>query len=257
MSDIHCVTVMKETGLIVVSTLDRTLFQISLQEGRLIKKYIKCPCEHHACLLCVEVAGREYLAVSCKWCETIKLMNLNKQKRSSSESQLIQYKLKTAFRGDKVDHMVHGEENRLFIDAGGVVLELDTSDTPFTKVRTIRSDEDLCALCYVPDPHRLLVVSGHYKVCAVSRDNNNIVWTTEYRRHFLYIPSYDVILAVNVNVNVNVNVIAVLNPETGSELQSICLPDSVRNIRGLCLFKNQIIVACDAWGGNISYFNLK
>ena len=251
MSDIHCVTVMKETGLIVVSTLDRTLFQISLQEGRLIKKYIKRPCQHHACLLCVEVAGREYLAVSCKWCETIKLMNLNKQKRSSSESQLIQYKLKTAFRGDKVGHMVHGEENRLFIDAGGVVLELDTSVTPFTKVRTIRSDEDLCALCYVPDPHRLLVVSGHYKVCAVSRDNSNIVWTTEYRRHFLYIPSYDVILAVYDND------VAVLNPETGSELQSTCLPDSVGDIQALCLFNNQIIMASEAWGGIISYFNLK
>ena len=246
---------MKETGMIVVCTRERSLYQLSRQEGRLNKKYIKPSCEHHACLLCVEVAGREYLAVSCKWCETIKLMNLNKQKRSSSESQLIE--LKTAFRGEKVDHMVQGEESMLFVDVGGVVLELDTSTKPFAKVRTIRSDEDLCALCYVPDPHRLLVVSGHYKVCAVSRDNNNIAWTTEYRRHFLYISSYDVILAVNATVNVNVNDVAVMNPETGSELQSICLPDSVREIRGLCLFKNQIIVACEAWGGNISYFNLK
>ena len=116
-----------------------------------------------------------------------------------------------------------------------------------------RIDVFICILpCCSP-----LVVSGHYKVCAVPRDNNNIAWTTEYRRLFLYIPSYDVILAVNENVNVNVNVVAVLNPETGSELQSICLPDSVRDIRVLCLFKNQIIVACEAWGGNISYFNLK
>ena len=255
MSDIHCVTVMKETGLIVLSTRDGSLYQLSLQEGRLIKKELKPPCQHHACLLCVEVAEREYLAVSCKWCETIKLMNLNKQKRSSSESQLIE--LKTAFRGEKVSHMVQGEESMLFVDVGGVVLELDTSTKPFAKVRTIRSDEDLCALCYVPDPHRLLVVSGHYKVCAVSRDNNNIVWTSEYRRHFLYIPSYDVILAVNVNGNVNVNDVAVLNPETGSELQSISLPDSVGGIQCLCLYKNQIIVASEAWGGNISYFNLK
>ena len=175
-------------------------------------------------------------------------MNLNKQELSS-ESQLIE--LETAFRGEKVSHMVQGEESMLFVDVGGVVLELDTSTTTFTKVRTIRSDEDLCALCYVPDPHRLLVVSGHYKVCAVSRENNNIVWTTDYRRHFLYIPSYDVILAVYDND------VVVLNPETGSELQSTWLPDSVGDIQALCLFNNQIIMASEAWGGNISYFSLK
>ena len=252
MSDIHCVTVMKETGLIVVSTLDRTLFQISLQEGRLIKKYIKRPCQHHACLLCVEVAGPEYLAVSCKWCETIKLMNLNKQKRSSSESQLIQYKLKTAFLGDKVEpHGSWWREQAVYWCRWCCTGTRHISHTIYQSQNQSEVMKTYVPCATWPDPHRLLVVSGHYKVCAVSRDNSNIVWTTEYRRHFLYIPSYDVILAVNENV------VAVLNPKTGSELQCIMMPDSVRALRGLCLFKNQIIVACEGWGGNISYFNLK
>ena len=74
-------TVMREMGLIVVSTWQLSLFQLSLQEGSLIEKEIQCPCEHYSLyLLCVQIAGHEYLALSCEECEDIKLMDLNKQK---------------------------------------------------------------------------------------------------------------------------------------------------------------------------------
>ena len=134
--NIHDMTVMRETRLIVVSTWEGSLFQLSLQEGHFIEKEIKRPCEHGVpvYLLCVQVEGSEYLALSCEWCETIKLMNLNKQKRSSSESRLMQYKVITALSGEKVSRMCHGEKNRLFVLLLNDVLELDTSTTPFKKV---------------------------------------------------------------------------------------------------------------------------
>ena len=165
-------TVIRKTGLIIVSTLIGTLHQLSLQEGRLIEKYIEPPCQHHAYLLCVQVAGREYLALSCKWCKTIKLMNLNKQKGNSSESQLMQYEAITAFSGEIIIDICQGEENRIFVRLRGAVLELDTSTTSFTRLRTIETGY-FPSFCYVPDPHRLLVISHYDKVRAVSCDNNN------------------------------------------------------------------------------------
>ena len=81
---IRDMTVMRETGIIVVSTGYFKLFQFSLQEGSLIEKQIERQCKH-VCynLFCVQVAGQEYLAVSCEQCADIKLMNINKQKLSS------------------------------------------------------------------------------------------------------------------------------------------------------------------------------
>ena len=49
--DIRDMTVLRETGLIVVSTYQWSLFQFSLQEGRLIEKQIKPPCEN--CCICI------------------------------------------------------------------------------------------------------------------------------------------------------------------------------------------------------------
>ena len=170
-------TVMRETGLIVVSTLNGALFQFSLQEGRLIEKEIRPPCEHYYLyLLCVQIAGHEYLALSCYMCENIRLMDLNKQTGLSSESKLIQYEVITAFSGDEFGRMCHGEENRLFVRLhDDAVLELDTSTTTFTKVRYINTGYDH-GLCYVPDPHRFLVVSYDNEFCAVTCDSNKEVW---------------------------------------------------------------------------------
>ena len=59
--------------------LSMSLFLFSLHEGRLIEEEIKSPCDHNSVnLLEVSVAGHEYLALSCHWCQSIKLMDLNK-----------------------------------------------------------------------------------------------------------------------------------------------------------------------------------
>ena len=169
--DIHDMIVMRETGRIVVSTRVGTLHQLSLQEGRLIEQEIQPPCKHgNIHLLCVQVAGREYLALSCWECENIKLMDFNKHTVDSSRSQLMQYKAITAFSGEIVWRMCQGEENRLFVQSVAGVLELNTSTTTFIKLRTISTgvSRPLYVLCYVPDPHRLLVVGDENEVRAAS-----------------------------------------------------------------------------------------
>ena len=62
-SGIEDMTVMKETGLNILSTGGGSLLQLSPQEGRLVKKEIKHPCAHRVSvhLLCIQVAGSEYL----------------------------------------------------------------------------------------------------------------------------------------------------------------------------------------------------
>ena len=264
LSTIWDMTVMRETGLCVVSTQHESLFQLSLQEGRLIEKEIKRPCGHGVWLLCVQVAGREYLALSCASCENIELMVIPKPKkgilRQFGSGSSMQYEVITAFSGENVLRMCHGEENRLFVQSsGGNVLELDTSTTTFTKLRTIHTGRGY-NLCYVPDPHRLLVVSDveRYEVRAASCDDDTVVWRLQKDNDLnpgrsLYIPSHDAILVADRMKNE----VVVLNPGTGLQVQSIMLPHNVCYIRRMCLFNDQIIVESQGDGGRISYFSLK
>ena len=257
--------VMRETGFIVISTVDGTLYQFSLQEGRLIEKRVKPPCRHgFLYLLCVQVVEHEYLALSCRMCGYIKLMNLNKQTGNSSESQLIQYELITAFSGVFVNGMCHGEKNRLFVRSSSVVLEMDTSSTTFKKVKTIGIDSpnyslDMCSdMCFVPDPHRLLVVSGSDGACARFCDDNKIAWrvhdSTMYDslRNILYAPTLKAILVGDQSKRS----LTFLNPGNGAKIQSIRLFDYdiyMHEIPCISLFNDRIIVASKGNRGRISY----
>ena len=233
-------TVMRETGLIVVSTMNGSLFQSTLQEGRLIQKQIKPTCEHDVYLLCVQVAGQEYLAVSCWRCEDIKLMNINKQKGSSGLE--IEYEVIRAFRGRNVRHMCQGEENRIFVLSDGSVLELDTATTPFTNMRSINTGMAF-SLCYVPDPHRLLVVCDWKDVCGISCDDGKAVWKAEKGKNFdpsclFFLPSHDVLFVVD-RENIRIRIVS---PATGHQIKYMNLPDHVKGITGLHWFKEQILV---------------
>ena len=256
-------TVMRETGLIVVSTVDRTLHQLSLQEGHLNQKQIKRSCGHGGgFLLCVQVAGCEYLALSCDQCRDIKLMNPKRKKgllRQFGSGSSIQYEVITAFSVAQVGRMCQGEENRMFVQSRDVVLELDTSTTAFTKLKTIHTG-GCFSLCYVPDLQRLLVVSdGHAdEVRSVSCDDNTVLWWVKKDDNLdpgplLYIPGHDAILVADLGVNR----VVVLTPGTGSQIQSITLPHNVHGIVGMCLFNHQIIVVSEGDGRRISYFSLK
>ena len=257
-------TVMRETGLSVVSTQLGYLYQLSLQEGRLIEKQIQHPCKHsYVYLLCVQVAGREYLALSCVRCRDIKLMVIPKRKKGImlrfGSGSSIQCEVITAFSGEEVERMCQGEENRMFVLSSGGVLELDTSSTTFTKVKimNIGYSSYYIGLCYMPDPHRLLVVSDGNEVRAVSCDDNTVVWKVKKDDDLnpgpsLCIPGHNAILVADWPKNR----VVVLNPGTGLRIQTITLPNNVYKIRGMCLF-NVIIVESEGNGRRISYFSPK
>ena len=252
LSGIWDMTVMMETGLIVMSTRNE-LYQFSLQEGCLIDKEIQLMCGHLSVyLLSVQVAGREYLALSCCDCKDIKLMNLNKQKESSE----LELEMIIAFSGESVYHMCQGEENRIFVRlSGSTVLELDTSTTTFNRLRTIKSGW-MKNLCYMPDPHRLLVARCLGKVLAMSCEDNRVVWRIELSEHLfvLYVSSHNAILVFQSSKNR----IAVLQPGTGTQVKTFRLPHNVREIKKLCLFNNKIIVLSKKDEMNtLSYFSLK
>ena len=248
--------VMKGTGLIIVSAWRGSLFQFPLQKERLTEKQIEPSCTHSVLyLLFVQVEGHEYLALSCYCCKYIKLVNLNKQKggifRWFSSGSQIQYEVITAFSGEKVYRMCHGEENRLFVESSGdVILELDTSTTTFKILRTINIGWGR-GLCYVPDPHRLMVIILKNEVRAVSCDDKNIVWRRNlFCNSLLYVPSHDVILVTDRSENKSV----CLYLATGLQMQSILLPPYVGTLHHVCLFNDQVIVAID---GSILYFSFR
>ena len=254
-------TVMKETGLIVVSTPGGTLHQLSLQEGRLIGKEIKRLCEHHLYLLCVQVARREYLALSCEECKDIKLMNLNKQNEEGPKSHLLQHDVIRALSGESFSRMCHGEKNRLFVRSSFVVLELDTSSTTFKKVKTIGSGSSNYSLgmCYVPDPYRLLVVGVSEGACAMFCSDNKTSWIVEmYQglRIILYTPTHKAILVAHSSKQS----LTFLNPGNGAQLQFIRLSDYdiyMHEIQCISFFNDRIIVASKGDRGRISYFSFK
>ena len=159
--------------------------------------------------------------------------------------------------------MCQGEENRLFVQLRDHVLELDTSTTTFTKVRTIRVPDSLniYSLCYVPDPYQLLVVRDDDNISAVSCDDDKGVWRLEQIdealdpvRLLIYVSSHNAILAAEWSKNR----IVVLHPGNGIQVKTISLPDNVHKVGKMCLFNNQIIVAGkkgEVYA--ISYFSLK
>ena len=261
LSNIWDMTVMQEAGLIIVSGArygnSETLFQFSLHEGLFIEKEIKPPYEHYLHLLCVNVAGREYLALSCVDCRDIQLMDLNKQKGFSAQSgsHMIRYVMKTAFSGERVLRMCQVNENRLFVQSDNdSVLELDTSTTIFTKVRTIRTGP-VSGLCYVPDPYRLLIARDGGELRAFSSGDKKVVWRDRHSGHLLCLPSHDATLVADWSKNR----VTILHPGLGSKIQIIQLPAYVRGIRALFLINSQIVVASEGqqqFMMRISFFSL-
>ena len=254
---IYDMTVMCGSGMIVVSSQLGALFQLSLKGGHLIQKQIASLCQHHVYLLCVQVAGREFLALSCGGCNNIKLMNFNRQ---VSFAPQIQFGVITAFRGEMVDRMCHGEEKRIFAQVHYGVLELDISTTTFTKLRSI-SIGWCHSLCYVADPLRLLVVKNEAEVLAVSSDDNKVVWKIGTSEEFkngvsLYLPNDNTLLFADWSGNR----IHIVDPVTGRQIRYMNLPYHISGISGLCWFEDQIVVRSgdvEADQFTLSFFSLK
>ena len=128
-------TVMRETDKLVVSGMKdgvRSVFIFSRNwGGGLSDTTFTAPCRHQVDdLLCLQVAGYEYLAIACWDCKHIKLTDTAKPMEPI-----------IAFRGEKVNKICKGKNNRIFvsvISSEGRVLELDCSTKFFEVVRAIK-----------------------------------------------------------------------------------------------------------------------
>ncbi len=169
-------TALPESGSIVVlgwtaKDAPQVLYQFRLEGGRLQKvREVKGPCEHEYSygVLGVMVEGQELLALACKGCRDIKLMNLE-----TGEAHV-------AYSSEKRPHtQCHGEAGRMWVYCKGDdrVRELNCSSKAFTETgRTVNIFAFPWYMCYLPAPHRALVLSHYQRMEAVSCETGQQLW---------------------------------------------------------------------------------
>lgn len=207
----------------------------SMNQGRLrLDKTIKAPCQHElAELLGLMVCQQELLAISCRECKTIRLMNIGLDTEPVTE----------AFGGERVDYMCQGEEGRMFVRLIGSdkVLELDCSSSRYTHKNTIHTGLLFCdGLCYVSG-HDYLVICGHReflsknKIRALSCRDGSIVWRVERGFEGRQIDPQGLLSYKDVILVAESRRIVVLDPSDGSCIQIINLPKLGEILKlGLC-----------------------
>ena len=266
---------LKKTGQMVVSQKKNnkgpwSLFLLTLGEEGLIEKRIKSPCKHAVHLLNIPVKGQEHIALCCVKCGAFKIMNISKSigEDSSDHSDEIKYEISSAFDKVLVHRICQGELNRLYVlSKSDKIIELNTSTVPFKEVdrssiRTKIKSNLYRDLCYVPDPHKIIIVSDGITVHGISCDSKKIIWTLEDRvdgrkidlHDLLYLPDRQIALVAD---GENRRVL-VLDPISGSHRQTIELPGDWGEIKRLCIQGNQVVLLdVSDHGAKISFFSLR
>ena len=222
---------------------------------------VKGLCEHdRQNLLPVTMDNKELLAVSCRLCQMIRLLDVE------NEDVTVAFHDSRFYPG----RMSHGEGDVMYVmhslkGAKSPVLELNAAQVPFTgPVRTIQSGiERYFGLCYIPSPHRLIVLSLHPEslIRAMSAETGEKVWEVkgevdgvECRPHgMLFSPQHQVLLVAD---GLNCRVL-VLHPGDGSHLQTLQLDRAMTVIGDLCLHQNKLVVQHNAGGKEkVSYFSI-
>ena len=141
----------------------------------------------------------------------------------------------------------------LHLWAGPKILQLDCTSFVFNgPIRTVHCDDLCLAMCYVPPPVDALVLCYGHKIVAKCVGRDKVIWDISGKcNDIMFDPEHNVLLAAD---EIEETVL-IVNPENGSLMQTIKLPD-MGNIRALGLHKDQIIMlhSKDEW--KISYFNL-
>ena len=238
-------TVMDKTGKVAVkgqfdtfSSLHLYLFAIHGKHITRDKLYHPCQHTYRGGLLSVEIAGKEYLTISCSECNNIKLMDLQTGG------------VTIAYIGKKMMKMCKGEGNTLYVKSvQDQILELDCTHPVFSKIKVMNTEMGgnsyYIGLCYVPSPYRYIISTNGEKIVATACDTNTRVWKIKigfpikrFDPHgLLYSQRHHAILVADGNKNR----IVVLNPSNGDTLQTLMLP-GMGTIVDLCLNNHQLVV---------------
>ena len=239
-------------------------FQRNL-DGTVEETWMDDPCQHgivlgYYKLRTVVQNGKELVAVLCRDCKDIKLIDMEtKQVTSVIKSPV----------GDLIN-MCPGPDSGLFVAVHlGNILQLDSS---FSVTKTFDFSSffnerlpywwfyDFTYMCHLPAPHNTLVVNKGFELRAVSPQDGCQVWSqkcdgfTPYC--LLFCPQQDVLLVSEVYKPK----VRVLNPSDGSILQTIQIPN-IAWIGAMCLCNDQIVMTQRAEKGTshwlLSYYNIK
>ena len=235
------------------------------QDGTVEETRMDGPCQHDILPGCYRLDtvvqnGKELLAVLCRVCKDIKLIDIE-TKQVTPVFQL---------NPDSPCDMHSGPNGGLFVNVQlGNMLQLNSS---FSVTMTFDLSSffnegfpywwfsHATPMCHLPAPHNTLVVNNGSKLRAVSLQGGRPVWSQKCEwfkpDHLLFLPQQDVLL-VSARYKPEVRV---LNPSDGSTLQTIEIPN-IDFIRAMCLCNDQIVMTQWAEQGTLrgllSYYSLK
>ncbi len=212
------------------------------------------PCEHEVWgLLGVVVKGKELLAVACNVCRSVKLMGLGSTKCTEY------YNNQT-----KPCRLCAGEAEKLWVSfEGGAVAEMDCVNVKFTDRYFTTFDALLVrhnleeattsvdGLCFLPAPHNAVVVSrtdnGFCRCFTCEPEKIEKKWEVKRMVHgkrispkgLVFSPRHQVLLLAD---SLNSRIL-VLDPSSGSHLQTLPVPHEVGVPRDMCLHNEQLFVS--------------
>ncbi len=228
-------TVLLGSGSILVRGRRRyqdslALYQYKLQGGRLEEmQQVDWPCQHEPIdILDVIVEGKELLAVACEHCRDITLMNLE-----TGETHV-------AYCSEKKPYTIcHGEPGKIWVCCRGEssLRELNCSSKAFTETgNNITTTHHYYFMCYLPAPHRALVLSCGQSMEAVSADTGQQLWKLDGEVDGRKSSPWGVTFHAEhqlLLMAIGHNRILVLDPWSGQILQSLLLPDDPRTFTWL------------------------
>ena len=252
---------MNDTGKLVVNGKrhsSRGLFLFSPQRGGNLREWTReYPCEHGTDdILCLQIAGKEWLCMTCRECKKIRLMDVENDKLTSHE----------ALKGHNFFIMCKGEKNVLYVTLhrNDRVLELDCSTTTFTEGKSFRTGTDRpYDMCYVSsskcialsDIHRrqLKFISCMTGKVKLVHDENNHVLIDPGSVTFL--PRYDQLLVGDYD---NPKILIHDPSKDSVSCQPIRNVPNMGSIRFLCMHDGKIIILYELSSSYIvAYFTIK
>ncbi len=243
--------------VVVWGRTDRSNYVIYIfgQVGGKLQKLreVKETCQHNGVsLLGVVVKGEELLAVVCNECMDIKLVDLLKVNLFKA----FQFGEKTPWK------MCAGDAGRLWVCMHvGEVIELNCSSEKFTPTGRKLQVELKCAVfvCFLPAPHNALVFTGYGPFFCVSCTSGEKLWEVEGRVNgdpsgLMFSSEYQALLIADRKSKS----MQVLDPSSGSHLQTLPLPAELGTLFRCCLSNNTIFTISDAHGETgLSCFSLR